>query len=306
MIYTFGCSVAKWYWPTWSDWIDVYRGPVINSAFKGYCNDNIYWELINKLDQINKDDQVIIMWTQSHRLGVWYDKNWIDQKDVLGFFPDTDGKLWYSESAPYIGMYRTHPDYQLSLTHMIISKLQLIYNTQLLLDTHGCDYTMLSVHNNFVDCRPIHTPAFKVTWDKKGFITEKERELGNAILKLQPVKNLVTRINWNKFVDQPKNLYDAASYTGMWEYYFNKKEYLIYSHDNDPHPMPLTHHDYAVEKILKQDPKKAKYRKFAEEFSKQAMSMHIPEFTQFDFVAPSDTPLLDKRFSEQINELRNY
>jgi hypothetical protein len=246
------------------------------------------------------------MWTQSHRIGTWYDKNWIEQQDILGFFPKTDGRLWYSESDPYRGMYRVHPEYQPSLTQMIIAKLQLMYNTQLILEKHGCDYTMLSVHNCFVDCRPIYTPNFEITWDKKGFISDKERNFGNEILKLKPIQNLVSRINWERFVDQPSNLYDAASYTGMWEYYFNKKEYLIYSHDYDPHPMPLTHHDYAVEKILKQDPKKAKYRKFAIEFSKQAMSMPVPEFTDNDFVASSDTPLLNENFRKQLDELRRY
>ena len=303
MIYTFGCSITKWYWPTWSDWIQLYEGPVTNFGYTGYSNENIYWNVLNNLDNIKKDDRVIIMWTQGHRLNLWYDKDWIDNADVLGFFPETNGRLWYSGQEPYRGMYRTHPEYQPSLTHMIIDQFRTMYNTQLLLNQIGCDYTMMIVHNPFLDTRPVYKPKFELTWHKKGIITDSEKEFARGIVKLEPIKNIIKLIDWTKFVEPVIDPLNESGYVGMWEYYFNKKEYLIYSHDTDPHPSPLVHHDYAVEKILKQNPKKSKYRKLAIDFSKKAMSMYVPPMTPDVYVAPPETEMLDTYFVKILNEL---
>lgn len=303
MIYTFGCSVTKWYWPTWADWLSVYKGPVTNLAFKGYGNDNIYWTLFETLPKIKKDDHVIIMWTQGHRLNFWYDRPWIDEQDVLGFFPNEDGNLWHTQDVPYVGLYRTHPEYQPSLTHMIINKLQTVYNTQLLLDTHGCQYTMLFVHNPFLDCRPKYSPKFQIVWNKKQIISDAELETAYNAIKLNPIRLLIDKINWNKFASRPEDPHKPESYTGMWEYFFNKKEYLMYSHDYDPHPVCLTNHDFALEKILGWDHTSAPYRESAINISKDAMSMHIPEFTVEDYTAPASTPLLNTQFK---NELGRY
>lgn len=303
MIYTFGCSVTKWHWPTWADWLGVYQGSVTNLAYKGYGNDNIYWTLLNRLKTINREDHVIIMWSQNHRFGVWYDNDWVLEKDMAGFFPDTQGRIWFSNNEPYRGLYRTHPDYQLSLTHMIISELQTIYNTQLLLENHGCNYTMMFVHNPFLDCRPIYKPKFEFVWHKKEIISEKEVQFAKQVLDLEPVQNIVNLIDWKKFADVPKNPFDPKCYSGMWEYFFNKKDYLIYSHDHDPHPVALTQHDFALEKILQQDPKQGKFRSVAIDISKEAMSMAIPEFNDDDYVAEPEAKLLHPIFKQKLDEL---
>lgn len=303
MIYTFGCSVTKWYWPTWADWLSVYKGPVTNLAFKGYGNDNIYWTLFETLPKIKKDDHVIIMWSQSHRLNYWYDRPWIDQQDVLGFFPNAEGDLWYTQDSPHVGLYRTHPEYQPSLTHMIINEMQTVYNTQLLLERHGCEYTMVFVHNPFLDCRPRYSPTFQIVWNKKEIISKEELETAYNAIKLNPVRLLIDKIDWTKFASGPEDPHKPETYTGMWEFFFNKKEYLIYSHDYDPHPMCLTHHDFALDKILGWDYRNSPHRELAIKISKDAMSMHIPEFSVEDYTAPASTPLLNTQFK---NELGRY
>jgi hypothetical protein len=303
MIYTFGCSVTKWHWPTWADWLRVYQGSVTNLAYKSYGNENIYWNLLKNLPSFTKDDQIIIMWTQSHRLGIWYDREWIDDQDVMGFFPKSNGKLWFTDNESYRGMYRTHPDYQLSLTHMIVSELQTILNTQLLLDKYNCNYTMLFVHNPYLDCRPVYKPKFEFVWHKKEIITEVEKHFAEEILKLQPIQQLVAQIDWTKFSQQP-NPFDVTSYTGMWEYFFNKKEYLIYSHATDPHPVALTHHDFALEKILNRDPRQGKFRDIAIQISEEAMDMPIPDLTTEDYIASAEKALLSEQFKTQLDSLK--
>ena len=303
MIYTFGCSATKWHWPTWADWLRVYSGPVTNLGYKAYSNDNIYWNLLDKLDTIAADDQVIIMWTQSHRLGAWYDFDWIKKHDVEGFFPKTDGKIWHTNNEPYRGFYRTHPNYYTSLTHMIVTELNTIYQTQLLLNNRGCDYTMMFTHNPFLDCRPKHEPDFELVWHKKTIITESEIEFAKQIFSLSPVGNLLRKINWQKFAEVPNDPFDPKSYFGILEYFRNKKEYLIYHHDTDPHPTALTQHDFALEKILKQNSKLGKFRSTAIEISQQAMLMHIPVFSDIDYVATPETKLLHPEFEKILNAL---
>ncbi len=305
MIYTFGCSVTKWHWPTWADWLEVYNQPVTNLAYKGYSNDNIYWSLLQKISSITSEDHVIIMWTQNHRLSTWYDIDWINNKDIKGFFPKTNGKLWFTRSQEYLGMYRTHPDYQNSFTHLVVNLFQTIYNTQLLLEKHNCKYTMLFVHNPFLDCRPIYTPKFEFVWHKKEIISTAEIDFAKQILELDPIQTLLNLINWDNFACKPRNILEPIDYSGMWEYFFNKKEYLIYSHDHDPHPVALTHHDFALEKILKTDPKLGRHRNKAIDISQQALKMKIPEFSESDYVASPDTELLDNQFRIILNELRS-
>ena len=304
MIYTFGCSVTKWYWPTWADWLSVYQGPVTNLAFKGYGNDNIYYTLLDNLHKIKTDDQVMIMWTQNHRFNYWYDQQWIQNKDIEGFFPDTNKQLWYSNKQ-LTGLYRTHPDYMPSLTHMIVHMFQTIYNTQLLLEQHGCNYKMMFVHNPFLDTRPVYSSEFKMTWTEKQIISNTEMEVAREIVALKPFSNLLDRINWENFVSAPADPYDPFLYTGMWEYFFNKKEYLIYAHDTDPHPATLVYHDFALDKILGWGYKNAPYRNIAKDISFESLDMPMPEFTQQDFIGAPDTELLRRNIKDKLNELRS-
>jgi len=305
MIYTFGCSVTKWYWPTWADWLSVYKGPVTNLAYKGYGNDNIYYTLLDTIDKIKTSDQVMIMWTQNHRFNYWYDQQYVEQHDIKKFFPKTDGELWYS-NKPYTGMYRTHPNYMPSLTHMMFDEFRTIYNTQLLLEQHGCDYKMMFVHNPFLDCRPIYSPTFKMTWTKKEIISEKELEVAKEAVALKPFNNLLKRINWENFASAPTDPFDPLTYTGMWEYFFNKKEYLIYAHDTDPHPATLVYHDFALDKILGWEFRDSPHRQIAKDMSYESLSMPMPEFTQQDFIGKPETLLLRKNLNNKLNELRRY
>ena len=306
MIYTLGCSAAKWYWPTWADWLQVYKGPVRNFGYKAYGNDNIYWTILNNLKNFRSDDEIYIMWTQNHRLGQWYDTDWINNKDILDFFPNTKGKIWYTDEENYRGMYRVHPDFMPSLTQMIVYQFQTILSTQLILDKFNLKYTMMFLQNPFLDVRPIFSPKFEMVWHKKQIISEQEQIFSDALLKLEPVSNLIKLIDWDKFIDAPNDPMQSATYYGLWEYFFNKKEYLIYRHDTDKHPVSLAYHDYALEKICKQNPKKGKFRSTAVQITQQVMSRPIPGFTAYDFVAHPDSNLLFDDYKKILDELRSY
>jgi hypothetical protein len=294
--------MTKWYWPTWSDWLSTYGQSITNWAFKGYCNNQMYWQLLDKAGQLQPNDHVIIMWPRNERIINWYDKEWVDKYQCEGFFPNTEGKLWFGlDNVPYMGMYRTHPDHQYSLTHSIISGFACILQTQQFLDSLGITYTMAFAQNPWVDGRPTYTPNFQTRWDHIMYLSKKELELSNNLLKIESLRTVLNSIDWTVFVDAPKDIDDPTTYNGIWEYYISKKEYMIYKHDVDNHPTVLAHHDWAVEKILKKLTKNAQYRKLAKELSIESMSMDIPKFTSTDYVAGVDAQLLDEKFRQQLN-----
>lgn len=295
MIYTLGASFTKWYWPTWSDWLNIYQGPVTNWAFAGFGNQHIYWLLLDKCKQIQKEDTVIIMWGVSNNNTQWYDREWIEKYHCEGFFPKTNGKLWFTKDTPWLGMYRVHPDHDISLAQMIIGNFQTILQTQLLLDKIGCNYKMVWSQNPWLDVRPTFNPEFSYNWDKKTSITGSEMITAQQILKLSPVQSLLEQINWTKFVESP-TIYDPTTYQGMWEFSLTKKEYVLSKHNHDNHPSPLVHYDYLIEKI---SPQIDQYRKIATKISQDVSDIPIPKFSQSDYVA-------DPNDSMSLIDLPNY
>ena len=296
MIYIFGCSMCKWHWPTWADWLSAYGHQVKNLAYTGYGSQNLYWTLLENIDEITPDDRVIILWPSNHRIMQWYDKEWIADRDVWGFFPNGEGKLWYTEEEPWIGLYRTHPNYQQSLTQGIIDNLNIPHQAQLLLEQKGIQYTMGYTQNVWLDVRPKYQPEFKLTFSDRNKITKRELELANHIMSLKPIRKLMDKIKWENFIDIG-DPFNAEEYRGIWEYFISRREYIIYKHDTDQHPCPLAHHDYALEKILKVDPMAGSLRDTAARISEDCMSMEIH---QMDFVGQTDQELLLPKFKEMI------
>jgi len=251
MIYTLGCSFTKWFWPTWADWLQEYQGPVTNLAWPGASNKTIYWELLNRSDSITPQDQVYIMLTGNNRVSMWYDKEWIDQKDVQGFFPRQDGKLEFSVTK-WQGLYRLHPDYDVGLTEMIVENFNLIFQIQNLLEKIGCDYKLVFWQNPWFDIRPVVKPAWQAIWNSKQILSSVEFNNAHAILEIPAVRKMLGLINWDKFYLRPMDIFDPHDYSGMWEYK-NKKlqdpDHMKYVH-TDPHPDSLLQHDFLTEVML--------------------------------------------------------
>lgn len=297
MIYIFGCSMCKWHWPTWVDWLSAYGHQVKNLAYTGYGSQNLYWTLLENIDDITPNDRVIMLWPHNHRIMQWYDKAWIADRDVWGFFPNEEGKLWYTEDEPWLGLYRTHPDYQQSLTQGIIDNLNIPYLAQVLLEQKGIQYTMGYTQNMWLDVRPGYQPTYKLIWPDRNKINKQELKLANDIMSLEPIKKLMSKINWENFIDVG-DPYKAGEYSGIWEYVLSKKEFIIYKHDTDQHPCPLAHHDYALEKILKIDPMSGSLRDTAIRISEDCISMEIPNM---DFIGQAKHKLLLPKFKKMMD-----
>jgi hypothetical protein len=251
MIYTLGCSFTKWFWPTWADWLQEYQGPVTNLAWPGASNETMYWELLNRFDTITTHDQVYIMLTGNNRVSTWYDKEWIDRNDVQGFFPRQDGQLEFGVDK-WKGMYRLHPDHDVSLSAMIIDNFNIILQIQNLLENIGCTYKFVFWQNPWFDIRPVIKPRWQYSWPSKDVLTTVELATAQSLLRIKPVRTLLSLIKWNNFYLPPTDILDPCTYSGMWEYR-NKKisdpEYLKYVH-SDPHPDSLLQHDFLTDVML--------------------------------------------------------
>lgn len=277
MIYTLGCSFTKWYWPTWSDWLAAYSDEqVTNWAYPGHTNQVIYYTLLERMSQLTANDTVYIMWTGNNRCCEWYDQTWINQHDCQGFFPKTDGKLWFSSDLPGQGFYKTHPDYQPSLTEMIVSNFTIIFNTQLLLDRIGCKYHMMFWQNPWLDTREQHRPVYARSWPTKDHISNSEKEFAQYILTIPPVLQLLKQINWAHFIAAPNDITNPLDYSGIWEFMLSSKELVAQNHVTDPHPNTLAHHDWVAQRILCQDPI---HRAQALALSESARNMLVPEWS---------------------------
>lgn len=251
MIYALGCSFTKWFWPTWADYLQEYKGPVTNLAWPGLSNEVMYWELLARADTLTPTDEVYIMLSGNNRVSQWYDKEWIDTKDVQGFFPRQDGKLELSDQA-WRGMYRLHPAFDVSLTHMIVDNFNVIFNMQQLLASIGCKYKMVFWQNPWYDVRPNTKGIWTPSWPTKSLMTKKEIASASQILQIKAVRNLIERIDWEKFCGAPTDRLNPETYSGFWEYKIEKQKsakFMRYAHDTDPHPDSVLQHDFLVEVI---------------------------------------------------------
>ena len=187
------------------------------------------------------------MWTGSNRTCEWYDRDHIDRRDSLGFFPETNGQLWFTHQTPYLGLYKSHPEQSVSLSHMQIEMFNTILQTQLLLANRGCDYRMMFWQNPWCDSREIFKPQYCTTWQNKSSLTTDEVEQARRVLDLPVVRSLINQIDWKKFVAIQDDPWSPLSYSGLWEYTLSSKELVSFAHQTDAHPNTLAHHDWAAE-----------------------------------------------------------
>jgi hypothetical protein len=254
MIHTFGCSFTKWYWHTWSDWLQEYTNDtVINHGWPGVSNDTIYWEILNSVSNITDKDTVYVMFTGNNRQSVWYDDEWISKHDCQGYFPNQQGLLEFSNNL-WVGMHRVHPDYESSLTHMLINQFNIIYQTQLLLEQIGCNFKFMFWQNPWYDVRPKQKPIWQAIWPIKNMLEGKELATANKLLDtVVPLSNLIDLIKWNNFILSPSDPKNPSTYQGLWEFKINKQvtqQYIEYAHATDPHPDAVIQHDFVIEAIL--------------------------------------------------------
>jgi hypothetical protein len=232
------------------------------------------------------------MWPGNTTLSIWYDLSCINKHDILDFFPNTQGNLWYTNNHAWQGLYKQHPKYSPSFTHLLVNNIKCMLDAQFLLENIGCRYTMLFNLNPWIDIRPEYGETYKTIWDTILTIDDSTVREAYNILSLSPVQKLLPLIKVENFIGIPDDLSDLKAYKGIWEYDISNKEYISLKNSNDMHPTSLSHHDYLLEKILGQDHMSGKHRNLAIKISKEASKMEIPKFSEQDYVASPEMQLL--------------
>jgi len=246
MIYTFGCSFTKWFWPTWADWLKKYSNDkVVNLGWPGLSNQTMYYELLNRMNKIKKKDHVYVMFTGSNRISQWFDPQFILRNQAKNFFPRSDGKLECSDS-PWIGMYRNFNTHSTSYTHQVITTFNTIFQMQNILDKIGCGYTFMFWLNPWADTRPRVEPEFTTTWQNTRKIKSNNLRNARQVMNLPVVQKILQEIKWKKFVGlEDLDINDVNTYTGLWEFNLkNIKQNISVVHDSDLHPDTYTQYQF--------------------------------------------------------------
>lgn len=94
-LFTFGCSMTKYYYPTWADILGKHWEYFENWAEPGGGNQFIFNSIIecDQHNQFNESDTVLILWTSMARYDCYQFGHWCH---VGNAFPDTFGKVQYN------------------------------------------------------------------------------------------------------------------------------------------------------------------------------------------------------------------
>lgn len=130
-LFTFGCSFTSYFWCTWADILGQQFDQHINQGQAGAGNLYIFIRLITAIQQskINKDDTVVIMWTNVVREDRFVDGEW-----------QTHGHLYNQDYYPQ-DFVKKYVDERGCFER----DLPLIHAAQMLLDSIGCRNHMLSM-----------------------------------------------------------------------------------------------------------------------------------------------------------------
>ena len=138
--FTFGCSLTNYIWPTWADIIAQEIPEHFNYGYQGAGNLFISNQVVeaNLRHKFDKNDLIIIMWSEISREDRYKNDEWITSGNVYGF-----GLKGLDRSFVY----------QWANTRFyLIRDLALIELTQTYLEKIKCDFDMLSM----IDIGAVH------------------------------------------------------------------------------------------------------------------------------------------------------
>jgi hypothetical protein len=129
--FAFGCSFTEYTWTTWADLIAKEIPDSYNFGMGGGGNQLIFNKLIqaNARYKINKDDLVIIMWTNCAREDRYVDSGWLCSGNIYS-------QQTYDQD--FVKKFSCERGY-------LIRDLASINATDIILSSIGCDYDFLSM-----------------------------------------------------------------------------------------------------------------------------------------------------------------
>ena len=134
-LFTFGCSLTCYKWPTWADILGREYAYFENWANCGVGNQYIFNSLVEAVitRQISSGDTVIVMWTNFSRWDYYQDGGWRTSM----FYRDSKDSDWQTNEKLL--------DMMLDIRGVYLRDLALLYAAHSLLDHIGCDNKIFSV-----------------------------------------------------------------------------------------------------------------------------------------------------------------
>lgn len=131
--FAFGCSFTQYYWPTWADIIgkEFKQDQFLNFGMRGGGNEFIFNQLANAhaIHHIDKDDLVIICWTNFAREDRYKNGAWVSAGNI--FTQKTYPRAWVKEWFDLRGAL-------LKTSNMLVGATNLLENT-------NCKYLFISM-----------------------------------------------------------------------------------------------------------------------------------------------------------------
>lgn len=202
-LFTFGCSMVSYYWPTWADILGKQFYKHENWGLSGAGNHYIFNSIVeaNKRNQFNKDDTIIVMWSGISREDRYINGEWLATADI------------YSNSRYSTNYLKQFVDDR----GFLIRDLAFISAAADLLELSGVNYQFLSAApiNIITHTTPINEPdvielyqdtvnkikpsMYELLWN---FDRESRRNSGvtvNAAGTKEQVNNLITDMIKNSY-----------------------------------------------------------------------------------------------------------
>ena len=233
MIIAHGCSFTKYKWSCWPNFISWFKNiDVKNFGFSASGNETIARGVVNSVMKYKNIEHMYIMWSGSDRYEVIRDTEEKLEHELATysrFDPDFNWCVWFGGHPDK----KQHENYQkhfLNEGQNWFRTLEKILYTQMFLDKHNVDYTMMIY--------------------KKDVLRHDNLSNAETVLYKQ--------IDWTKFKFYKDKL-------GMWEF-ANELYQDQFAEESDQHPLPFTHYKWVKDIIFKSDvePPEEEYRKLKE------------------------------------------
>ena len=233
LVIAHGCSFTKYKWSCWPNFISWFEKDINikNLGFPASGNETIARGVVNSVMKYKNIEHMYIMWSGSDRYEIIRDTKeevMHDQATYSIFDSDFKWHLWFG-GHPDNKQHLTYQKHFLNEGQNWFRTLEKILYTQMFLDKHNVDYTMMIY--------------------KKDVLRHENLSKAETVLYKQ--------IDWTKFKFYKNKL-------GLYE--FAHELYPEQFIPGNGHPLPLTHYKWVKDIIFKSDSKlsEEEYRKLKE------------------------------------------
>lgn len=220
-IITHGHCSARYKWPTWPDFLHLYEQEqtvsmkqYINLGKPGISNENIARDIVKSVLKFKDISHVYVMWGAPHR-----HDSMIDSKQEIENTKET-WSMW-DPDFEWTVTYNKNSHNKQTIKIDSLKTLESILYTQLFLNKHNIDYTMM-----IYDTRTL------------------------PLIQTKPYMEISKQLDWTKF-KLYKDIYGLRDFAeDLYPEHFHEKNNTS---DTHLHPLPYAHYKWVKDIMFKSD-----------------------------------------------------